>query len=351
MLVVFIVVMSATKTNPLDQKNFLATLRSQQAGFLFGQPQRIEEKSLAIVLPILRSGDDPRLYITFPETDQVEVSDTGSIDAMTAQNKTDDNVFIRSGTMFTGKTQSRALQRSTVLLPHELATLPVRCIHASHGISPGSKVNYNGITPLDMDKGVYGSGYQAKDQKTYWANVHSSTVKMSAMNVSAELSPGLSAGVRSRMEHHRLSEPQPGFDNLSDNFKQFAKNFDHILAKVKREKNQAGLALITDGGVQTIEVFDHALSWQALHEAAIKRLGPDLAKTDPNEVFKVNPVNATKAVDAVLALPYQFNLLYANSPVHDEPRTEIFGMTAEKFVGEMVLMDGAVIHLVLLRPN
>ena len=55
------------------------------------------------------------------------------------------------------------------------------------------------------------------------------------------------------------------------------------------------------------------------------------------------------AVDAVLALPYKFNLLSTNQPVHDEPHVEVFGMTAEKYVGEMVLIDGKVIHLVLLQ--
>lgn len=341
--------MSTTQTAPLTQSNFLTTLRTQTAGFAFGQPQRVDEKSLAVVLPILRQTDDPRDYRTFPETEKVEVTDTGSIDRMHAQNKTNDNVFIRSGTMFTGKTQARALQRSVVLLPGQETDLPVRCIHASYGISSGSKVKYDGVTPVDFDKANYAAGYQFKDQRSTWSNVHASTAKMYAMNCSAEMSVGMASG--ERRGHLRSHASAPGFDNLSDNFKQFAANFDNLLSKVKRQDHQAGLALITERGVQTVELFEHADSWQALHDAAIKRLGPDLAKTDPNAVFTPNLENTVALVDHILALPYQFNLLSTNQPVHDEPHVEVFGMTAGKMVGEMTLIDGKVIHLVLLLTD
>lgn len=174
--------MSATKTNHLGMKDVLPTLRSQQAGFRFGQPQRLGEKSLAVVLPILRAHDDPRNYITFPETEKVEVTDTGNIQEMIAWNRTGENVFLRSGTIFSGKTQSRALQRSYVLLPDEKTNLPVRCVHASHGISPGSAVKYDGVTPVDFDKANYDHGYHFKDQVSTWSNVAASTTKMFAMN-------------------------------------------------------------------------------------------------------------------------------------------------------------------------
>ena len=342
------------KEFPLAQPNFLSTVRNQESGFAFGQPQRVGEKSLAVVLPILRQTDDLRNYITFSETEKVNVTDTGQIDEFQFQNQTDDNVFIRSGTIFTGKTQARALQRSAVLLPKEKTILKVRCVHASHGISPGAAVKYDGITPLDLDKGNYDVGYVAKDQQAYWSNVHKSTANMysigAAHGMVSHVAPD-AAEITFGHSNLRARGLSAGSDNLSDHFKNFAKNFDSLLAKVKRVADQVGLALITDAGVETVELFEHADSWKALHDAAVKRLGPDLAKIDANALFEPKLDKARVLVDQVLTLPYKFNLLATNQPQHDDPHVEVFGMTAGNFVGEMVLIDGKVIHLVLPKTD
>jgi len=137
-------------------------------------------------------------------------------------------------------------------------------------------------------------------------------------------------------------------DNLAGNFDKFALDFEKILSKVKRHPRQVGLALITDTGVQTIEWFDHTDSWQALHEAAIKRLGTELVREDPKAVFEFKPENAVQMVDEVLALPFKTNRIYLEVPPIG-PRVEITGLTAKDFVGEVTTLNDVVIHVVLLK--
>ncbi len=344
--------MTATIINQIFEE-----IRQQKAGFSFGKPQRPDAKILSVVLPFLREGYGTRDYITFPETDRVLVFDTGKIDEMRVENDTDDKVFIRSGTLFTGATQTRAAQRSHVIMPHSKGFVPVRCVYASHGITGNAAVKYGGVTPLDTDKKNYNAGYMAKSQGEYWSNVHGSNICMMQCSNTSSFSASVGAvtpGAGSFFYHQQSqpsagqSAPQPAMDDLAGNFDKFAVDFEKILAKVKRHEHQIGLALITDGGVQTIEWFDHGDSWKAFHDAAIKRLGPDLIREDPKSVFEFKPEVAIEQVNEVLSLPFKTNRIFQHR-VSAGTEIEITGLTAKDFVGEVTTVDGDPIHIVLLK--
>lgn len=343
----------------------LEPVSTSKLGYSFGKPLRVDEKSLAVVLPILRDTSLTRQYITFPETEKVLVFDTGKIDEMEADNQTDQNVFIRSGTLFRGSTQERALQRSAVLFPGKKAMLGVRCVHASRGINPNAGVKYGGITPLDFDAANYSHGYTFKDQGQTWSNVMNSTAAMSAkmgkkqqhgaFNITrshgrivgqASLCCGISdAG----SDMHSSAFTSSKADDLHSSFNEFAKHFDDILSKVKLVDGQAGLALITHAGVQTIEFFDHRLSWKALHESAVKRLGSSIVDSGDENVFDYKPDAAIKQVNRVLGLDFKTNRIFEHRPNNGEPKVEITGLTASGFVGEAVEVDERLIHLVILK--
>jgi len=361
----------------------LQTVTDQKLGYSFGKPLRVDEKSLAVVLPILRATSLTRQYITFPETEKVLVFDTGKIDEMEAENQTDSNVFIRSGTLFRGSTQERALQRSAVIFPGKKVKLGVRCVHASRGISPNAGVKYGGITPLDFDSANYSHGYAFQDQHTTWSNVLKSTTSMNAkmgkqsptshMTGAMRMASGPvgAVGAAGAEGHHSImyssligsdaAEPpitadlhasaftSAKADDLHSSFTEFAKHFDDILSKVKMVDNQAGLALITHAGVQTIEFFDHNLSWKALHEAAVKRLGSSIVDHGDENVFDYKPEAAIKQVNRVLGIDFKTNLILQHRPSNGEPKIEITGLTGEGYVGEVVELDERVIHLVLLK--
>jgi hypothetical protein len=364
----------------------------EKFGFKFGKPDRPSAESLSCILPILRETSQTRSYITFAETEEVLATDSGTINKVNLENTSKSNVFLRSGTIFAGKgTQSRALTRSAVLFPCQKVALDVRCVHASHGIRSGSKFAYDGITPLSVDSAFYTSGYTPSDQGTMWNSVTSSSAEMRSFSKRADgrvehrVAPRASAsrrgsasgiqfgagrvwhnsGTRSlmaSMSHNeaRVSEDVigtsgaeafiPNADNLRQNFEDFAKNFDDILSKARLHENQVGLGLITDKGCRTVEFFDLGASWESIHKDSVKRMGTELLRgADNTSVFEYKPENAINAVKQVLTLDYKTNLIYQHKPSNGEPPVAIYGLTAKRYVGEVVELDGRVIHLVILE--
>jgi hypothetical protein len=396
----------------LSTQNILKVISDEALGFKFGKPDRPSEKSLACILPILRTTSHKRQYVTMPETEHLLVTDSGSIYKLNLKNSSKENIFVRSGTIFEGKgTQSRALTRSAVIFPGQEVGLDVRCVHQSHGIRSGSEFKYGGVTPFSVESSNYAAGYRPKDQSNMWKSVETFTttsasmtgrepaIQTSGSSLRSRLQRGQARGLRtmrssgqSVQTHHSLfSNPDsstawntsssnaggiysshlgatedsfdlnvadpmldvpsyPSSDNLKASFDEFAKNFDDILSKARLHDNQAGLALITDTGCKTVEAYDVPLSWESLHRDAVKRMGTELLRgPDNTSVFEYKPENAIAAVRKVLALPFKANQIYEHKPSNGEPHIEIFGLTAGNYVGEVVELDGRVIHLVLIE--
>jgi len=111
-----------------------------------------------------------------------------------------------------------------------------------------------------------------------------------------------------------------------------------------------GLSLITGKGCKTIEAFDLPTSWEAIHKDSVKRMGTELLRgSDNTSVFEYKPENAINAVRKVLGLDYKTNLIYEHKPSNGEPHVAILGLTASGYVGEVVELDGRVIHLTVLE--
>ncbi|MBZ5531944.1 MAG: hypothetical protein LAO20_10985 [Acidobacteriia bacterium] len=373
----------------LSSSTILRAVSDESMGFRFGKPERPNESSLACILPILRETSLERQYVTLPETENVLVSDSGTINRINLKNASKKNVFVRSGTIFEGKgTQSRALTRSAVLFPGTEVALDVRCVHQTHGIRTGAEFKYGGITPLEVDSSLYAAGYRPQDQHTMWNAVRHTTASMRTMSGSPEgavaaqsapsvpkQAPGIIARVASRPEPEMFvadvvsppdvvpMAPPPvsparhdagvfgsGADNLKQEFDAFARNFDAMLSKARLHDNQVGLALITETGCKTIELFDLSASWEAIHKDAVKRMGTELLRgPDNTQVFEYKPENAVNAVRQVLGLDYKTNLIYEHKPGNGEPPVAIFGITAARYVGEIVEIDGRVVHLTILE--
>lgn len=357
----------------ISSSTILQAISEESMGFRFGKPERPNEASLACILPILRETSQVRQYITLPETEQVLVFDSGTINKINLKNGSKSNIFVRSGTIFEGKgTQSRALMRSAVLFPGTEVALDVRCVHQSHGIRTGAEFKYGGITPLSVDSAVYQAGYRPQDQRVTWNAVRHTSAVMQAMTTPSShsvISKLIAADAEKIGTLYSAQPPSvpamppmpptpsvghvafgPAQDNLKQNFDDFARSFDQILSKARFYENQVGLALITETGCKTIELFDLAASWEAIHKDAVKRMGTELlGGADHTSVFEYKPENAVNAVRKVLGLDYQTNLIYEHKPSNGEPHVAIFGLTASRYVGEIVEVDGRVIHLNILE--
>lgn len=349
--------------------SFLQHVAQQKHGYRFADPERIGENSLAVVVPILRKTSVKRQYVLLPESAETKVIDTGNISRFQIQNPTKENVFIRAGTIFKGPTQERALVRSAVVFPGQTAEVEVRCVHASRGISRGSQTSYGGTTPLQFDQAVYGKGFTGSGQNAYWQSAESYSLFCSGLGDVASSAPRMPSNVLRTSSVRPFGARQPittecsvpepcertsggigtKTDDLHTTIQNMASNLDDILKKVKCQKDQVGLAFLSDKGCQTVELFDVAASWAALHEDAVKRIGPDLARKDTEGVFDYKKEMACSTVAAVLADDYKINLIHEHRPSNGEPAVKISGLTSDRFIGEVVELDKRVIHLVLNR--
>src|SRR5215469_10554158 len=192
----------------LSTSTILQAISEESMGFRFGKPERPNELSLACILPILRETSQVRQYITLPETEQVLVFDSGTINKVNLKNTSKSNIFVRSGTIFEGKgTQSRAIMRSAVLFPGTEVGLDVRCVHQSHGIRSGAEFKYGGITPLSVDTRVYAAGYRPQDQHATWNAVRHTSAVMQAM-ASDERPESVPMATQSSVAGSRLAQRQ-----------------------------------------------------------------------------------------------------------------------------------------------
>lgn len=353
---------------------FLGSVARNRRGFKFGPAERVQEGGLAAVVPILRKTSLVRQYVTFPEALAfTAVKDTGSIHVFTVHNTGAANVLIRAGTIFKGATQERVLVRSAVVFPGKPATVEVRCVHQTRGISPGAETTYGGVSPKEVDMGTYTVGFKPADQTKYWQEVqtYSSTIVGTVPGQAAMMYAAPVHGEREVKTKGSILAPaaqilrargvrgqsvwsgQPGYggtkaDDLHSNVEAFAANIDEVLKRVKRMPNQVGLGVITEKGCETIELYDVPASWEAFHGDAVKRVGQDLSRKGDN-VFDYKPEYATNTVAAVLADTYAENVILDHRPSNGEPAVRVVGLTGGRFIGEVVEIDGRVAHVVLNR--
>jgi hypothetical protein len=368
----------------LNKLSVLKAVAEEKLGFKFGSPERLSEQAMTAVLPILRETTTKRQYITYPETDQLLATDSGSINRMNLKNTSKENIFLRSGTIFIGKTQERALTRSTVVFPGQEVSLDVRCVHASKGIHVGAEVKYGGVTPLAMDMKTYGDGYRAESQNTYWSTVQDFSDSIgNKRSTDGEAFRGVCDLMGNRLHTFRSDvadnmcfaassvtheetkgiDPVPpnvniniggvfsaAADDLASNMNDFAKSFDDILSQIKLHDKQVGFGLINTEGCQTIELFDVDQSWAAFHKDAVRRVGDKLGNKEP-QPFEFKEQTAVENVRWVLSQEFKINTIFEHKPTNGEPSLEISGLTSSSFIGEIVELDGKVIHLVIIRKQ
>ncbi|GAJ22664.1 unnamed protein product, partial [marine sediment metagenome] len=103
--------------------------------FKWGKPWRLNDRSMGIVVPIIREGKGERKYAILEEAnDKVEIKDTGSIGEVSVKSKSDKPVFIRGGTLLQGQgTQSRVVTCGTIVMPEK-----EEVVKGGEGRSPGA---------------------------------------------------------------------------------------------------------------------------------------------------------------------------------------------------------------------
>ena len=325
---------------------------SEEVGFKFGSPWRYSDKSLGVIVPILRldaEDAEQRGYITIEETKDkgVTFKDTGRIDRVIVESSLGIPIFIRSGTALNSAgTQPRAVETSTVIVPEApkkkeeippipiitKQEIPVRCIYASKPISSGSKFTPAGDVPLEVRSELLSKSGQAKT----WSAVGYATNRF--------------------MANHRLGSSsgnarvmRASADNLvgvMEEVDKFIPNLDEILKKVPLFENQVGAVFLDMKDVVGMELFDHPKSWEAIRKEVEKRLGESVAKEEDQSFFKPD-------YDKVkpLTLAFLKKLIESEKTDVSHGITSTVSLKGDGVIGEATTINGKVIHLVGIKTG
>lgn len=334
---------------------FLGNL-SKEIGYKFGSPWRYSDKSLGVMIPILKmgygKGFEEREYVTIEEAKDQGISfkDTGRIDRVIVESSLGKVIFIRSGTALKSLgTQPRAVETSVVIIPETgkkdtQQEIPVRCIHSSKPISGGTKFTYAGDVPIE----VRGALLSKSGQGETWSAVGRTTHRLMSTRSGSTGSHGSSLGSSHSYATHIRST---GFsaDNLvgvMEEVDKFTGNMDEILAKVPLFEDQVGAVFLDMKDVIGMEMFDHPKSWEAIHKEVEKRLGESTAKEEDKSFFKPD-------YDRVKPLTLEFlkKLLESEKKETSHGIVSTVSLKGDGVVGEATTINGKVIHLVGIKVD
>lgn len=333
---------------------------SKEIGYKFGTPWRYSDKALGVVVPILRQDGiyEERVYITLEEAkDQgVTFKDTGRIDRIILETKSRKPIFVRSGTAFkSGGTQPRAVETSVIIVPQEqkeedkipvapiitVQEIPVRCIHSTKPINPGTKFEYGGFVPSEVENVLMSKS----GQTATWNAVSASTNRL------------MSQHSRSGTSHHTFRSDRIGSGTLGrastndlvgvmEDVDKFTGDIDKILAKVPLFEYQVGAVFLDMKDVIGLELFDHPKSWESIHKEVEKRLGESLAKEEEKTFFKPD-------YDSIkpLTLAFLKKLLESEKMETRHGMASTVTLKGDGVIGEATTIDGKVIHLIGMKDS
>lgn len=344
--------------NSMLIEQFLGNLNNE-IGYKFGTPWRYSDKSLGVIVPILKIGDiGEREYVTLEEAKDkgVTFKDSGHIDKVIIESLLSVPIFIRSGTVLRSQgTQSRAVESSVIIIPEKEKVgqkekpgkkekveqeIPVRCIYASKGIRTGGIFAYGGDAPSEVRSTLLSKS----GQSSTWEAVGRATNRLMALRF----------GSSARGSTHHFSSHTTyaaSHDNLAgvmEEVDKFTTDIDEILKKVPLFEDQVGAVFLDMKDVVGIELFDHPKSWEAIHKEVEKRLGESITKEEEKTFFKPDYEQVKP-----LALSFLKKLIDSEK-IETSKGNDVYSVTLLKgdgVIGEATSINGKVIHLVGMKVD
>lgn len=330
-------------------ETFLNNL-SSEVGYKFGSPWRYSDKSLGVIVPILRiDGKDgifeERSYITIEEAKDKGIifKDTGRIDRVIVESSLGMPIFIRSGTALkSAGTQPRAVESSIVIIPQiqkegvSKQEIPVRCIYASKPIRTGEKFGVAGDVPLEVRSELLSRSGQSKT----WSAVGNSTHRFMATRLSPR------TGASSRIFNTNFGASTDNLVGVMEEVDKFTDDMNEILKKVPLFEDQVGAVFLDMKDVVGLELFDHPKSWEAIHKEVEKRLGESVTKEEDKSFFKPDYSQVKP-----LSLAFLKKLIESEKTEISHGMTSTVTLKGDGVVGEATTINRKVIHLVGLRTE
>lgn len=368
---------------PRDLQSFLRDIVDGRNGFELGDPWRISDRALSVVVPIIRRNAPERLYVTMYEVaKELDIRDTGRIDRVEFQNRAGKPVFVRAGTIFEGSTQNRASEHSCVIQPGREEVV-VRCVHQTHGISPGAEMRYGDIAPWLVTRTLLSE----RGQREVWHSVNLYIECLKNINVNfsdEEPQPRELKGEGGRGRPGRGGRPPSGVPDdtifcgnairdrrVAEIFNQVMERtlfppesstdllgamralgraratLDDMMQRVPLFPEQVGAIIFDPLGVHAIECFDSPKSWEAIKKEVIERFGDLVSMEQAEHLFELRPDKIVPFLRKFIAGLEKFE----ERTVRRDDMSETRAVKGEGVVGEYTLVKNRVIHCILTRAG
>ena len=299
-----------------------------------GEPWKLADDKQGVAVPVLQKEPVDRNYVLHTEVEgKVVLEDTGGIHRLKIKNNSEENVFVRRGTMLKGKTQHRAVVSSIVAAPESTTSAEIRCIFASKGISGGAVFMHAGYAPRAVASSLH------KSQSEVWNNVKTFTYSYNdQLNY-------ISAGEIARNSIVAIGLKD---DDLTAHYE--AVSDDTIIKALKNVPadmiNQIGIIILDIQGVQGIEIFDHPESWKELSKSVIRDYANILSKPVP-EYYTFDMERVKEFVT-----DFMIKLISMNAePVWEEHHAQTYQFENDELLGEYTLLEGDTIHIYVTRKE
>ncbi len=332
---------------------FLEDVAKEKNGFYFGRPYRIEGV-YAGAIPILRETHSEREYLTFEEVQTLEIRDSGRIDEILVKNTADRPVLIRGGTMFKGQgTQSRSAIKSVVVMPGSEIPLEVKCIHASHSITSGASFIGVGVAPTTIRSNLMKTATGNATQHDIWRSIScfgSSGNTAHSIQHTGYRPLYFSTRPRRTTAHFLFAESTSSsstftvpHDDLIRKTEEAVKRVEDVMKQIPLHENQVGLAILGLDYCETVELFDSPDSWKATHQDYLKKGVEEFFEEQAKKVFKFDKKAAKNLVKEVLTDSYKVERIWQSE------NAETYALKSEHYIGQLAMLKGRPIHLILTR--
>jgi hypothetical protein len=313
---------------------FIKSVRDEQDGFILDKPWRLDEKSLGVIIPVLRKSEEQRSYITLVEANKIKVEDTGQIDYVLVINMEDEPILVSRGEIFRGKTQERTAVHDHIILPNESLRVFVRCVHQSRGINMGSDMKYGGRVPYDIN---------LNSQDNAWRSINNYSMRISAVVDTDVVRSNLSSGSVAMGDN---SDANAFFVNTSDDL---ASTMDNLTESIKEAmkkipyiKNQVGAVFFVENKVAGLDIYDLPDSWDAVKKDIIEKEGESFLKQDSDSMFTFNPDKANDTLRDNLNVDFKEKVIY-------DKDYKVVEIRSDRLIGEGIIFKNKVIHLTMWK--
>jgi hypothetical protein len=365
----------------MSVQNFIQAVVEEKEGFALDEPWRLNEESLSVIVPVKRTIEEKRDYITLAEAKNIAISDTGQIDYVFVKNNEDVPLLISRGELFRGKTQERAAIHGHVIMAGKSSRVAVRCIHKSKGINTGAEMKYGGKTPYGVDlssqqKAWYSvnvvstqyftnSGqdiHRTPERRCYPGSIDRTLFSKSidsnamgmpdVMGVSDVLSCGItgsaeatfttgSSGAAFTASNIGAADDLVGtLDSMSDMIKE-------MLKKIPPIENQVGAVFIYENSIKGLDIYNLPDSWKAIKDDVIEKEGSDYIKKEDNNLFELKPEKVRALLGKKLNVTFEEKVIHEDKDYKIIEVREVSDLKKPRLIGEAVEFNNKVIHLTM----